>query len=123
MNSAGYLDALRARLNLPSDGRAAERIGASRARVSNWRRGVREMDNDLIPKVAQLLDIDPVIVVADIAAARATSTFERDAFARLAAMARRDSAAESAASSAAEISDGGPCRTRTDNQGIMSPLL
>lgn len=96
MNSSMYLDALRARLNLPSDYATAKRLGISTQRVSNYRTGKQDMAEDLIPKVADLLGVDPVVVYADIAAARATTAFSRMAMTRLAELARASAATKKA---------------------------
>ncbi len=93
MNSADYLDALRVRLNLPSDYALAARLGESKTRLSNYRTGKQQMSDDLIPKVAQLLSIDPLVVAADVYASRATSGFARELFERFGQLARTASAA------------------------------
>ncbi len=88
MNTSAYLDAVKERLNLQSDYALAAKLEESRSRISNYRTGRTEMDGDLIQKVASALGIDPIIVLADVSASRASTGFERDAFKRLAIIAR-----------------------------------
>ncbi len=127
MNTSMYLDALKARLNLPSDYAAAKRLGVSQQRISNYRSGRQQMDDDLIPKVAELLEVDPAIVAFDIYAARATSGFARELFGRLAEIARDANSTGPAIAadpqSPALESSGGSSGTRTQDQRIKSPML
>lgn len=120
MKSSDYIDAIKERHSLRSDYAASKLIGISPNRISNYRTNRSDFDGDIIPRIAELLSMDAAVIVADIAAARAKTTFERDAFSRLAALARAATVAASVTvitvASAGFISgnDAYTCRTLTD---------
>ncbi len=120
MKSSEYLDTIRERLSLPSDYAVAKLLHVSQSRISNYRNDRTDFGPDIIPRIAELLDMDAAVIVADIAAARAKTTFERDAFSRLAALARAATVAASVTvitvASAGFISgnDAYTCRTLTN---------
>lgn len=59
-----YLDAVRKRLNLPSDYAAAKALGVTRAAVSAYRNG-NSVFNELVAiRAAEILDIDPLEVIS-----------------------------------------------------------
>lgn len=88
MKSAEYIDAIKQRLNLRSDYAVAKRLGVHPNRISNYRCGRSDFANDLMPKVAEMLDISPVVIFAEIGEARAIDEFERQCFRELAELAR-----------------------------------
>ncbi len=85
MKTADYLDALKARLSLSSDYALAKRLDTSTAAVSNYRRGKRTFDALMAYRVAELLDLDPMRVLADMEAERATRPEVRQVWADIAA--------------------------------------
>jgi transcriptional regulator with XRE-family HTH domain len=70
MNSAKYLDALKAHLNLSSDYQLAKALGCVQSRLSGYRNDSRTFDDAMAARVAELLGIDPLRVLADMAAER-----------------------------------------------------
>lgn len=71
MKTAEYLDALRAHLRLPSDYAAAKVLGVTVSSASGYRNGKHTFDDATALRVAELLEIDPQRVVADMHAERA----------------------------------------------------
>jgi predicted transcriptional regulator len=65
-----YLDAVRKRLDLPSDYAAAKSLGVTRAAVSKYRLGLSTFDDTTSVRVAEILGIDAMEVIA-------ASNFER----------------------------------------------
>jgi transcriptional regulator with XRE-family HTH domain len=59
-----YLDALRERLDLPSDYAASKVLGVTRAAASKWRQGRTTFDDLTACKVADILGIEPLEVIA-----------------------------------------------------------
>lgn len=59
-----YLDAVKTRLNLPSDYAAAKALGVTRSAVSRYRNGVGVFDEIVAIRVAELLQIEPIEVIA-----------------------------------------------------------
>ena len=88
MKCPEYLDAIRERFSLKSDYAVAKRLAVHPNRISNYRCGRSNFDSDLVPKVAALLDISPLVIFADISEARAKDEFERQCFRELAELAR-----------------------------------
>jgi len=71
MRTREYLDEVRRALGLPSDNQAAIRIGVTPASVSAWRNGRGTMGTAEAVKVAQLLGMNPGVVLCDTHAERA----------------------------------------------------
>lgn len=69
-----YLDALRARLDLPSDYALAKTLGITRQYLSRYRSGSTTFSDETAVKVAELLNIDPAAVLVDMHAERTRST-------------------------------------------------
>lgn len=65
MKTVEYLDAVKAAYSLTSDYQLAKKLGESAARVSQYRVGRTFMDDDLAIKISYLLDLNPLIVLAD----------------------------------------------------------
>lgn len=59
-----FLDAVKAKLDLPSDYAAAKVLGVTRAAISSYRVGRSHFDADIASRVAAILDIDPLEVIA-----------------------------------------------------------
>lgn len=72
-----YLDAVRARLDLPSDYAAAKHLGVTRAAVSRYRQGGGAFDDTTALRVAYILDVDPLEVIAAANVERARDTVTR----------------------------------------------
>lgn len=85
MRTNEYLDAVRERLNLGSDYRLAKVLGVRTQAVSNYRHGRSGMADDVAVKVAELLQLDPARVLADMAAERSSSEEVRAIWSRVAA--------------------------------------
>lgn len=66
MKPAEYLDAAKARLNLPSDYALAQAMDCDRARISEVRSGHRAMPLEIAFRIAITLELDPAQVVADL---------------------------------------------------------
>lgn len=71
-----YLDAVKIRLDLPSDYAAAKALGVTRAAVSKYRLGHASFDDTTALRVAEILEIQPfeVIAAANVERARDTET-------------------------------------------------
>ncbi|WP_438392346.1 Cro/Cl family transcriptional regulator [Caballeronia sp. DA-9] len=59
-----YLDAVKKRLNLPSDYAIAKALHVTRAAVSSYRVGRTSFDNLTALRVAEILDVQPFEVIA-----------------------------------------------------------
>lgn len=87
MNTADYCAALKRRLKIESDYGLAKRLGFSRQRVSNYTNGLRVFDNETAVRVAELLQLDPLRVIADMELERASSPDQRKFWERIKAAA------------------------------------
>lgn len=65
MNTNDYLDLAKTKSGISSDYGLAARIGATRQAVSRWRNGGNP-DPLYAAKIAELAQIDPLVVIADI---------------------------------------------------------
>ncbi len=70
MNTWAYLERLRALNGDCSDYRLAKLLGVQQPAMVRYRQG-REMDDDVAARVAELLGVPPLKVIADVRAARA----------------------------------------------------
>lgn len=59
-----YLDALKKRLDLPSDYAAAKVLGVTRQAVSKYRNGISVFDENTAIRAAELLGLDPLEVIS-----------------------------------------------------------
>lgn len=75
--TADFLDALKVRCGLPSDYAIAQLLGVTRQQVSHWRRGAQGFSDLIAVQVAELLELDPMVVIAARNAERAKRTDER----------------------------------------------
>lgn len=71
MNTPEYLDALRAKLNLPSDYALAKQLGLTRQAISNYRAGTNHFEDEIAMEVAKILEMHPGIVLLDMRRQRA----------------------------------------------------
>lgn len=79
MRTTDYLDAARTRAGLPSDYALAKRLSVKPSAVSNWRNG-RAVPEPLIAyHLAELSDIAPIRVLADLELERAERGHRDDA--------------------------------------------
>ena len=85
MRTVQYLDAVKAKLRLESDYAVAKRLGLTTSGVSNYRRGKSTFDHLVAIRVARILDLDPMTVIADVELERATQPELRDLWRRIAA--------------------------------------
>lgn len=82
MKSAEWIDRTKAARGWSSDYRAAKELGLSRNSISNYRAGLRNtLDEATALKVAQALQLDPALVLADQAMERAKDQSARSAWA------------------------------------------
>jgi hypothetical protein len=93
MNTRDFLDAIKARHNLPSDYALGKLTGWRQSRISQYRTSSREIDDDGCLQIAQLLDMPAPYVMACIAAARAKSAEARSAWEKAATLLKTGTAA------------------------------
>ena len=82
-----FLNAVKAKYHLPSDGKLALKLGHTRSSVSLLLQGKNYLGDDAAMNVADLLEIDPAYVVACIHAERAKQSKEKKLWERIATMA------------------------------------
>lgn len=71
MNTLEYMAACKARLGIESDYALAKALGLSQTGLSNYRTGRSRMDDDVALKVAEILEVHPLQVIAAANAERA----------------------------------------------------
>ncbi len=59
-----YLDLIKSKHGLPSDYALAKKLGVQSAQITNYRRGLTRPDDMMSVKIARLLDINPLEVIA-----------------------------------------------------------
>jgi ribosome-binding protein aMBF1 (putative translation factor) len=64
MKTLEYLDAAKAKLGIASDYALAKKLNMTTTAISNYRVGRSRMDDDVALKVAKILEIDPLEVIA-----------------------------------------------------------
>lgn len=75
--AAQFIDAIRERYELPSDRKVAKLLGVSSPSVTRFRSGEDAFSDCTARKVADLLDLDPLVVVMCAHAQRAKSDADR----------------------------------------------
>jgi predicted transcriptional regulator len=85
MKTVEYLDAIKARHSLKSDYALAKLLGLSTSAIYTYRAGRGEMDSTTAVKVAELLAINPLQVIACVELARAKNDGARKVWLRYAA--------------------------------------
>lgn len=88
MDSVDFLDAVRARHNIPSDNKLAQFLGMTQGRVATYRTGRRKLDQDACVRIAKALELPPEHVFASIQAERAKRSEHRRIWERLARIAK-----------------------------------
>lgn len=71
MNTLEYLAACKDRLGIDSDYALAKRLGVRQPTISSYRAGRSRMDDDVALKVAEILELHPMQVIAAANAERA----------------------------------------------------
>lgn len=66
VKTVDYLDAVKAAYSLTSDYQLAKKLGESASRVSIYRTKDYAMSDDLAVKISYLLDLNPLVVLADV---------------------------------------------------------
>lgn len=84
MQTIEYLAAAKAKLQISSDYELAKRLGVSRQSVSDLVHGAT-MKNSTAARVAEILEIDPLRVIADAELERASGPEQRKLWERIAA--------------------------------------
>ncbi len=88
-----FLDSVKAKHGLTSDYQLAKLLECQPSAISNYRMGRSRLDDDAALKVADLLSIDPVFVLANIHAERAKTQEQKKIWSRVAKMVSGVSAA------------------------------
>lgn len=83
--SADWIDQVKRRHGLDSDYAAAKLLGVSTSHISHYRNGRSTMDAYMAARVAELLDVEPLRVIASAEAERARDPDRKDFWKRLAA--------------------------------------
>jgi transcriptional regulator with XRE-family HTH domain len=65
MNTIDYLDAIRKKLNLPSDYALQRPLGVSKSQLSKYRTGRDYLSDDVAIRVAHILDVNSGKVLLD----------------------------------------------------------
>ncbi len=78
MKTAEYLDQVKEKLNLSSDYQLAREIGVSTGGIANYRKGRNTFDQFVCFQVADILEINPAEIIANIQAERETDKFKRE---------------------------------------------
>ncbi len=73
-----FLDAVKVRLDLPSDYAATKVLGVTRSAVSNYRNGKSVFDEATAVRVAEILGINPLAVISACKVEGATDAHMRD---------------------------------------------
>lgn len=73
MNTLEYLRAVKARLGIESDYALAARLGVTRSAISKLQQGKVVFGDDVALTVAQILDLNPLVVIAQANAERANT--------------------------------------------------
>lgn len=89
MNSAKFLDAIKKKRGIQTDYRLGRILEISHSRISNYRTGKREFDEDTCEMVAIELEEPVEYVMAEIQAVRAMRSKQTAAWRRLARLARK----------------------------------
>lgn len=70
MKTVDFLDAVKAAYGLTSDYQLAKKLAVSQPSITGYRQGRRAMDDACALKVAHLLDVEPLLVMASVHAER-----------------------------------------------------
>lgn len=83
-NTADFLDALRVKLDVPSDYALGAKLGMHRQQMSRYRTLQTTFDDEASMRIADILEIDPAFVVASMHAQRAKRSEEKKLWERIA---------------------------------------
>lgn len=83
MSTVDYLDQLKARYNWNSDYKLAKELGISQSRISNYRSGKQNMDDELAIRIEKLLALPEGTILLDMYASRTKSPEAKKILARL----------------------------------------
>ena len=64
MRTTDYIDAAKEKLNISSDYAFSKWLGVTRNTISNYRQGIRVIDDMTATKLADIVGINPLIVIA-----------------------------------------------------------
>jgi transcriptional regulator with XRE-family HTH domain len=78
MHTLDYLVAVKKRLGIESDYALASRLGITRSAISKIQQGKGVFGDDVALSVAQILEIEPIIVIAQANAERASTPEGRE---------------------------------------------
>ena len=84
MTTIEYIDALKARYGLRSEYAVAKFLNVTTSTSLNWRHGKSHFEDEMALRVAELLDLEPSRVLADMHAQRAKSENVRAAWLKIA---------------------------------------
>lgn len=70
MKTVDFLDAVKAAYGLTSDYQLAKKLAVSTSRITNYRTNRSTMDDSLALQIADLLDVEPLLVMASVHAER-----------------------------------------------------
>jgi transcriptional regulator with XRE-family HTH domain len=73
-----YLDEAKKRAGIESDYALAKRLGVTKAAISNYRQGISKMDDYTAAQIADLLEVDPLEVIAAANAEREKDEKKKD---------------------------------------------
>lgn len=73
MKTTQYCAAMKQRLQITSDYALAKALGVPKQTISNYANGVRTFDNTMAAKVAEILDVPVMKVIADMELERGTN--------------------------------------------------
>lgn len=85
MKTVEYMDEIMRRKGIPSDYALAKALGVTKQTVSRYRSGIGLFDDHVALRAAELLGIDPGIVLLDIYAERAKNSEVRTVWERISA--------------------------------------
>ena len=113
MNTVDFIDAVRKKHGLTSDWQVKKLLGWRPARVYEYRRGARELDDQGCIDIARALDIPPAYVMACIAAERAKSAEAKREWLRAAKLLKKGLAASVAVAVFAMLQTPAPARAES----------
>lgn len=83
MDTIEYVDAVKSRLHITSDYAVAKALGVTKQAVSRYMKGTGYFDDYVAIRVAKLLEIEPLQVIADVNLQRAQNAEVRAVWAGL----------------------------------------
>lgn len=85
MKTVDYMDRVMREKGIPSDYALAKVLGVTKQTVSRYRLGITQFDDSVALRVAELLDIEPGIVLIDMHAERTKNDDVRSVWERVSA--------------------------------------